>query len=82
MKVRDLASTFLSIIVFFFVLFSLMFIKISLTNHLKSLWGFWGFGVLGYGGSVWVMGEWAMGYWIVSVTSFQKIYGLYNVEHH
>ena len=39
-------------------------------------------GFCGYGGSVWVMGERAMGYWIVSVTSFQKIYGSYNVEHH
>ena len=36
----------------------------------------------GFCGSVWVMGEWAVGYWIVSVTSFQKIYGLYSVEHH
>ena len=33
-------------------------------------------GFCGYGGSVWVMGEWAVGYWIVGVTSFQKIYGL------
>ena len=39
-------------------------------------------GFCGYGGSVWVMGEWAVGYWIVGVTSFQKIYGLYSVEHH
>ena len=39
-------------------------------------------GFCGYGGPVWVMGEWAVGYWIVSVTSFQKIYGLYSVEHH
>ena len=31
---------------------------------------------------MWVMGEWAVGNWIVSVTSFQKIYGLYSVEHH
>ena len=30
----------------------------------------------GYGGSVWVNGEWAVGYWIVGVTSFHKIYGL------
>ena len=30
-----------------------------------------------YGGSLWVMGEWAVGQWIVSVTSFQKIYSLY-----
>jgi hypothetical protein len=28
------------------------------------------------------MGEWAVGYWIVGVTIFQKIYGLYSVEHH
>ena len=27
-------------------------------------------------------GEWAVGYWIVGVTSIQKIYGLYSVEHH
>ena len=39
-------------------------------------------GFCGYGGSVWVMGEWAVGYWIVGVTSFQKIYGLYCVEYH
>ena len=32
-------------------------------------------GFCGYGGSVWVMGEWAVGYWIVGVTSFQKMYG-------
>ena len=31
---------------------------------------------------MWVMGEWAVGHWIVGVTSFQKIYGLYSVEHH
>ena len=37
-------------------------------------------GFCGYGGSVWVMGEWAVGYWIVGVTSFQKIYGLYSVN--
>ena len=29
-----------------------------------------------------MMGEWAVGHWIVGVTSFQKIYGLYSVEHH
>ena len=28
----------------------------------------------GYGGIVWVIGEWAVGYWIVGDTSFQKIY--------
>ena len=39
-------------------------------------------GFCGYDGSVWVMVEWASGYWIVGVTSFQKIYGLYSVEHH
>ena len=39
-------------------------------------------GFCGYGGPVWVMGEWAVGYWIVGITSFQKIYGLYSVEHH
>ena len=37
-------------------------------------------GFCGYGGSVWVMGEWAVG--IVGITSFQKIYGLYSVKHH
>ena len=30
-------------------------------------------GFCGYGGSVLVMGEWAVGYWIVGVTSFKKI---------
>ena len=39
-------------------------------------------GFCGYGGSVWVIGEWAVGYWIVVVTSFQKIYGLYGLKHH
>ena len=39
-------------------------------------------GFCGYGGSVWVMGEWAVGHWIVGVTSFQKIYGLYGLKHH
>ena len=29
-------------------------------------------GFCGYGGSVWVMGEWAVGYWIVGVASFQS----------
>ena len=37
-------------------------------------------GLCGYGGSVWVMGEWAVGQWIVCVTSFQKIYGLYGLN--
>ena len=36
----------------------------------------------GGGGSVWVMGEWEVGYWIVGVTSYQKIYGLYGLKHH
>ena len=31
---------------------------------------------------MWVMGEWAVGYWIMGVTSFQKIYGLYGLKHH
>ncbi len=39
-------------------------------------------GFCGCGGSAWVMGEWAVGHWIVSVTSFQKIYVLYSVERH
>ena len=39
-------------------------------------------GFCGYGGSVWVMGEWAVGYWIVGVTSIQKIYGLYGLKSH
>ena len=38
-------------------------------------------GFCGYGGSVWVMGEWSVGYLIVGVTSFQKIYGLYGLKH-
>ena len=38
-------------------------------------------GFCGYGGSVWVMGELAVGQWIVDVTSFQKIYGLYGLNH-
>ena len=29
-----------------------------------------------------MMGEWVVGYWIVGVTSFQKIYGLYGLTHH
>ena len=36
----------------------------------------------GYGGSVWVMGEWAVGQWIVDVTSFQKIFGLCGLKCH
>ena len=39
-------------------------------------------GFCGYGGSVWVMGEWAVGQWIVDVTSFQKIFGLCGLECH
>ena len=39
-------------------------------------------GFCGYGGSVWVMGEWAVGHWIVGVISLQKIYGLYGLNHH
>ena len=34
----------------------------------------------GFGGSVWVMGEWPVGQWIVGVISFQKI--LYGLKHH
>ena len=30
----------------------------------------------------WAIGEWAESHWIIGVTSFQKIYGLYSVEHH
>ena len=37
-------------------------------------------GFCGYGGSVWVMGEWGVGQWIVDITSFQKIYGLYGLN--
>ncbi len=36
----------------------------------------------GCGGSVWVMGEWAVGHWIVGILSFQKMYGLYGLKHH
>ena len=39
-------------------------------------------GFCGYGGSVWVMDELAVGNWIVGVTIFQKIYGLYGLKHH
>ena len=38
-------------------------------------------GFCGFGGSVCVMGDRAVGYWIVGVTNFQKIYGLYSTEH-
>ena len=34
------------------------------------------------GGSVWLMGEWSVGQWIVVVISFQKMYGLYGLKHH
>ena len=33
-------------------------------------------------GSVWAIDEWAVGHWIIGVTSFQKIYGLYGLKHH
>ncbi len=36
----------------------------------------------GSGGSVWVMGEWSVGQWIVDVISFQKMYGLWGLKHH
>ena len=42
------------------------------------MWAVGGF--RGYGGSVWVMGEWAVSQWIVGITSFQKIYGLYGLN--
>ena len=38
----------------------------------------------GSDGSVWIMGKWsinAMGQWIVDAMRFQKIFGLYGVEH-
>ena len=44
------------------------------------MWAVGGF--CGYGGTVWVMGEWAMSQWIVDNTRFQKIYGLCSVQHH
>ncbi len=28
------------------------------------------------------LGEWAVDYWIVGATSFQKIYGFYSVVHY
>ncbi len=31
---------------------------------------------------MWVMGEWAVGHWIVGIRSLQKIYGLYGLKHH
>ena len=30
---------------------------------------------------MWVMGEWSVGQWIVGVISFQKMYGLYGLQH-
>ena len=36
----------------------------------------------GSGGSVWVMGEWSVGQWIVDVISFQKIFGLCGLKGH
>ena len=39
-------------------------------------------GFCGYGGSLWVRGEWAVGHWIVGILSFQKIYGLYGLKYH
>ena len=39
-------------------------------------------GFVGMVGSVWAIGEWAESHWIIGVISFQKIYGLYSVEHH
>ena len=47
-------------------------------GHIRWVGG----GFCGYGGSVWVMGEWSVGYWIVGVANFQKIYGFYSEEHH
>ena len=32
--------------------------------------------------SLWVIVEWAESHWIIGDISFQKIYGLYSVEHH
>ena len=43
-------------------------------------------GLGGFGWTVWVMGEWPLSQWILitelSVMRFQKIFGLYGVEHH
>ena len=39
------------------------------------LGGFW-VGLVG------LVGEWAVGQWIVGVMSFQKMYGLYGLTHH
>ena len=46
------------------------------SRNCHNMWVVGGF--YGFCGSVWVMGEWAVGQWIVGVTSFQKIYGLYD----
>ena len=32
--------------------------------------------------SVWVMGEWSVGQWILGVMRFQKTFGLCSVERH
>ena len=37
---------------------------------------------VGFVGMMGLCGQWAVGYWIVDVTSFQKIYGLYGLKHH
>ena len=55
--------------------------KLGVTSFQK-IYGLYSVAHHGYGGSLWVIGEWVVGYWIVCVTSFQKIYGLYSVEHH
>ena len=43
-------------------------------------------GLGGFGGSVWVMGEWSVDSESVdnelSVMRFQKMYGLYGLKHH
>ena len=36
---------------------------------------------VGFGGSVWVMGKWSVGQWIVGVMRFHKIIGLYIYVH-
>ena len=37
---------------------------------------------MGFVGSLWAIDEWAVGHWIIGVTSFQKTYGLISVIHH
>ena len=59
-------------------LFGLKHHIVEISGHISWVVG----GFCGYGGSVWVMGEWAVGYWIVGVIRFQKIYGFYSVEYH